>query len=163
MVERADPARAGVKAGRVVGLLTALLVVVTLLSREETFYAFTEGLLDAFGQESNLVVTALFWVNVATAAIGRYGVSYVVGSLVGVVYDWVDRGLSWPDWARVLVLVAVVLVVGVVDGAISGIDARSLAIGSGYVLAWLCYLPLFGWLKNRDDTAERSEEPLRLG
>jgi len=163
MAERVDPARAGVKAGRVVGLLTALLVVVTLLSREETFYAFAEELLDAFDQESTLAVTVLFWVNVATAAIGRYGVSYVVGSLVGVVYDWADRERSWHNGATVLGLVAVVLVVGVVDGALSGIDARSLAIGGGYVLAWLCYVPIFLWIKGRDDTAERADEPLRLG
>jgi hypothetical protein len=163
MGERADPARAGVVAGRVVGVLTALLVVVTVLSREETFYAFTEAVLGAFGQDSNLAVTALFWVNVVTAAAGRFGFSYVVGSLVGVVYDWVDRGLSWPGPASALVLVVVVLAVGAVDGAIAGVDARSVAIGGGYVLAWLCYLPVFLWARANSDTTERSDGPRRLG
>ena len=160
MVDRADPARAGVKAGRVVGLLTALLVVVTLLSREETFYAFTEELLDAFDQESELAVTALFWVNVGTAAVGRYGVSYVVGSLVGVVYDWVDRELPGGGRLSLLALVVVVLVVGAVDGALARLDAQSSAIAGAYVLAWLCYLPAFFWLV---EDADRPDEPLRLG
>ncbi len=155
MVERSDPARTGVNAGRIVGLLTATLAVVSLLQSQASFYEIATALLDAFGIESSLSVSALFWGNVAIAASARYVVGYVVGSLVGVVYDWLDRP-SLP------VLVGMVLVVGVVDGFLAGIDTRSVGIGSAYVVAWLCYVPAFVWLSD-DDANDVRSGPRRLG
>jgi hypothetical protein len=97
MVDRHDPARTGVKAGRVVGLLTALLV--------------------------------------------------------GVVYDWLDH-------PPVSVLIGIVLVVGVVDGVGAVLETRTTAIGVAYVLAWLCYVPVFVWLLDEEQTEQQG--PLRL-
>lgn len=138
MVERADPARTGVKAGRVVGVLTAGLAVVSLLSVRGTYYAQLAVLLDAAGA-GGVPVAWLFWGNAALSAAARYAVCYVVGSLVGVAYDWLDR----PSLAVLAVLVGVV---GAVDGSLAALDTRSAAIGAGYLLAWLCYVPVFAWL-----------------
>ncbi len=154
MAERTDPAHTGVIAGRVVGILTAALVVVTLLRVEESFYQFFTVLLDAFGVGSDLSVRVLFWGNVVLSAVGRYGVTYVVGSLLGVVYDWLDD-------PPIPVLVGLVLVVGVADGAVGALDARSPVLGAAYVLAWLCYVPVF--VHRYDFEAEAQSGPRRLG
>jgi hypothetical protein len=153
MPERTDPAHTGVVAGRVVGVLTAALVVVTLLRVEESLYQIFTLLLDEFGLGSDLSVTALFWGNVVLSAAGRYGFTYVVGSLLGVVYDWLDD-------PPIPVLVGMVVVVGVVDGAFGALDARSPLIGAAYVLAWLCYVPVFVRLYDFD--AEAQSGPRRL-
>jgi len=153
MLERTDPAHAGVRAGRVVGLLTAALVAVTLLCVQTSVYQFFTLLLTTFDLASGRSVRLLFWGNVALSAVGRYGFAYVVGSLLGVVYGW----LGDPPLP---VLVGLVLVVGVVDGAFGGLDARSPVIGLGYVLAWLCYVPLFAHYYDAD--AEREAGPQRL-
>ncbi len=154
MVERSDPARTGVNAGRVVGLLTAILAVVSLLQTQESFYEIATALLDAFGIESSLSVSALFWGNVVVAASARYVVGYVVGSLVGVVYDWLDR-------PPLPVLVGIVLVVGIGDGLLASMDTRSVGIGGAYVVAWLCYVPAFVWLFD-DDADDARSGPRRL-
>jgi hypothetical protein len=153
MVDRPDPARAGVRAGRVVGLLTAGLVVVTVAFRQESLYAVASVWLDLFGVESGRLATVLLWGNALLAAASRFAISYTVGSLVGVVYDWLDR-------PPLPVLAVLVVLVGIVDGVLSGIDARSVAIGGAYVLAWCCYLPAFVWLHAGDDTPDG---PRRLG
>lgn len=154
MPERTDPAHAGVRAGRVVGLLTALLVVVTLLQVQDSAYRIFTALVDTVGGGSDLSVTALFWGNVAFSAVGRYSFTYVVGSLIGVVYDW----LNDPP---IPVLVGMVLVVGVVDGAFGALDARTPVLGVAYVLAWLCYVPVF--VQQYDFDAEKQTGPKRLG
>lgn len=154
MVERTDPARTGVKAGRVVGLLTAVLAVVSLVRIQNSFYEGITTMLSLFGINAGVSVSVLFWGNVVFAASARYSIGYVVGSLIGVLYDWLDRP-SLP------VLIAIVLVVGVVDGLLSGIDTRSVVIGSTYVLAWLCYVPVFAWLF--DDVDDGRSSPRRLG
>lgn len=153
MVDRPDPARAGVKAGRVVGLLTGVLVVVTVGLQRDSLYVFASDGLGVLGVESSLAATALVWGNALVSAVGRYGFSYVVGSLVGVVYDWLED-------PPVPVLVGIVLGVGIVDGTVSGVDARSVAIGGGYVLAWLCYVPAFLWF---EEDSETTTGPRRLG
>jgi len=155
MVTRVDPARTGVTAGRVVGVLTAGLAVATLLDARGTFREATTLLLGAVGIEPGLSVTALFWGNVALAVVARYAFCYVVGSLIGVVYDWLDD----PSLAA---LVGLALVVGVVDGVFAALDARSALVGGAYLLAWLCYVPVFVWLFDPDAGDARSG-PRRLG
>jgi hypothetical protein len=151
MVERADPARTGVYAGRVVGVLTTGLAVVSLLRVESSVYAGFAPLLEAVGVP--LPLPALFWGNVVIAALSRYAVCYVVGSLIGVLYDWLEE--SSPA-----VLVVVVLLVGGVDGALATLDTRNALVGAAYILAWLVYVPVFVWLFDED--AARSSGPRRL-
>lgn len=155
MVIRNDPARTGVKAGRVVGLLTATLAVVSLLDAQGSFYEGMATLLGLFGVDAGLSVSALFWWNVVLAAVARYTIGYVVGSLIGVLYDWLNHpGLP--------VLIGVVALIGVVDGSMAVVDTRSVLIGGAYVLAWLCYVPVFVRLFDADAGDDRSS-PHRLG
>lgn len=154
MVERNDPAKAGVKAGRVVGLVTAVLAVVSLLQIQGTFYEHMASVFGLFGVDPGFSVAALFWVNAALTATARYTIGYVVGSLLGVVYDWVDR-------SPLVVVGSLVVFIGIVDGIFAGIDARSVYVGTGYLLAWLCYVPAFVWLFDPDAGDDRSG-PLRL-
>ena len=153
MVDRSDPARAGVKAGRVVGLLTAVLVVASLLRTQASFYAVAEGVLGPLGL-GDRAATLWFWSNVAVGILARYSVCYVVGSLVGVVYDWLDRP-SLP------VLVAMVVPVGVGDAALAYLDTFDPLIAGAYVVAWLCYVPAF--VHVFDEEAEARAGPIRLG
>ena len=156
MVERDDPGRAGVWAGRVVGVLTAIPVVLTLLRSQDSFYEFFRPLIETLTL-GFVPVPAVFWFNVAAAVVSRYAISYMLGSLIGVLYDWLDR-------PHVAALVPVVLAVGLVDGAFGVLDTRSLAIGGGYFLAWLSYVPAFLWFRNRDIDPEYDRtSPRRLG
>jgi hypothetical protein len=155
MTEGVDPARTGVTAGRVVGLLTAAITVVALWHGRSSFAEATTVLLGLVGIDSGLPVAALFWSNAAVTVVARYTACYVVGSLVGVVYDYLDRP-SLP------VLVGVVLVVGVVDGLLAGIDTGSAVVTLAYVLAWLGYVPAFVWLFDAD-AADTSPGPVRFG
>ncbi|ELZ12006.1 hypothetical protein C479_06157 [Halovivax asiaticus JCM 14624] len=149
-IDRVDPARTGVKAGRVVGLLTAILAVVSLLSVREAFVGRLLTSVELVGLGPSLVgldpgatVTVYFWLYTAGAVVGRYALAYVIGSLVGVVYDWLEN----PSIAA---LVAIVLAIGLVDGAVQAFDTRSLVLGGAYVLAWLAYVPAFYWLHDPD-------------
>lgn len=153
MVERNDPGRAGVKAGRVVGLLTAALTVVVLLGYRGPFYEGVVTLLDRIGTDVGVPVGLLFWLNVGLVASGRYVFSYIVGSLVGVLYDALDRPSIW-------VVVVIVLLIGVADGIYAGLSAQSVLVGVAFVAAWLCYVPVFVWLFDAD-APERSG-PRRL-
>jgi len=146
MVERVDPARTGVRAGRVVGVLTAVLAVASLAGSRETYYdalaPAAAALLEAAGVGgvgTSAPLAAFFWGNVALAAAARYAVCYVAGSLVGVAYDWLDRPSVW-------VLAGLVAPVALADGVLAVFDTRSVAVGVGYVAAWLCYVPVFAWL-----------------
>ncbi|MFB6268954.1 MAG: hypothetical protein ABEH83_03360 [Halobacterium sp.] len=152
MVERADPARAGVKAGRVVGVLTACLSVAALLGARHTYYEQMARLTTLAGV-GGAPVGAIFWGNVALTAAARYTLAYVGGSLVGVVYDWLDR----PSLAALTVLV---LVVGSVDAAVAAVDTHSAAFGAGFLVAWLCYVPAFAYAFDGEG-ADR-DGPLRL-
>lgn len=161
MVERIDPARDGVKAGRVVGLLTAMLAVVGMLARQGTFYEGMTAMLALFeidsgffGIDPSTWIAVLFWGNAIFAAVARYAICYVIGSLIGVVYDWLER-------PSVAALIGMVLVVGFVDGLLASLDTRNLIIGGAYLLAWLCYVPIFLWLFDAD--GENREGPLRFG
>ncbi len=154
MVERNDPARTGVKVGRVVGILTAGLAVARLLSVQAEYFRGFSLFLELLGVEPGLSVTVLFWGNALVIAGARYGLSYVLGSLIGVVYDWINR-------ESVFVVLALALVVGVADGVYSGLEARSVLFGVGYLLAWLCYVPLFQWLYDPDAGDDRAT-PVRL-
>jgi len=154
MVERVDAGRTGVRAGRLVGLLTAALAVVTLYTTRGSFYEGFGTVLAAAGVESSLSVRALFWGNVVGAAIARYSACYVVGSLIGVLYEWLDRPPA-------TVLVAVALVVGAGDALLAYLDTFDEVVAVAYLLAWLCYVPAFLYLF--DDEAETSTGPRRLG
>lgn len=156
MVERVDPARTGVKAGRAVGLLTAILAVVSLLSVQEAFVGRLRATIELtglypapFGVDAERAARLYFWSYTAGVAIARYALCYVIGSLVGVVYDWLD-------YPPAPVLIAGVAVVGLVDGFIAAADTRSLLVGLAYVLAWLAYVPVFYWLF--DPTADATPE-----
>ncbi len=153
MVDRPDPARAGVTAGRVVGLLTALLVVASLLRTQASFYAVAEELLGPMGL-GDRAATLWFWTNVAFGALARYSVCYVAGSLVGVVYDWLDR-------PPLPVLMAMVALVGLGDATLAYLDTFDPLIAGGYVVAWLCYVPVF--VHVFDAEAEPPSGPRRLG
>jgi hypothetical protein len=139
MVEQHDPAHAGVKAGRVVGVLTAILVVVSLFSVQETFVGRLESVIQLSGIDPGPSITVYFYLYAGSAALGRYVLGYIVGSLIGVVYDWLED-------PSVVVLVVISLLIGLVDGAVAAFDTRSTLIGLAYVLAWLCYVPAFVWL-----------------
>ena len=153
MVERADPGRAGVIAGRLVGAITGVIAAVSLIRDQSVFY-------ESLGQVFELLevggfpVWVLFWANVGFAAVARYGIGYVVGSLVGVLYDSLDR----PPWPAVAV---VVLLIGFADAGLAFLDTFSVTIAGAYVLAWLCYVPAFVWLV--EDDADTRSGPRRLG
>ncbi|MDF9748236.1 hypothetical protein [Natrinema salsiterrestre] len=155
MVERTDPARTGVKAGRVVGLLTAVFAVISLIRVQGSYYENVATVFTLLGIESQFSVTVLFWGNVLLTASARYVIGYVVGSLIGVLYDWLDR-------PSLLILIGIVFVVGAVDGLLAAIDTRSIGIGCAYAIAWLCYVPVFAWLFE-DDAGTVEKGPLRLG
>ncbi len=146
MSEPDDPGRAGVKAGRVVGLLTATLAVLTVW---QGWSAFSEGVAVGLGLEPGLPATALFWGSAAVVAVTRYTFCYVVGSLVGILYEWLDR-------PPLPVLVGVVLVVGVTDGVLAGIDTQRVFVGIAYLVAWLWYVPVFVWVFDPDAGDNRS-------
>lgn len=154
MVERVDAGRTGVRAGRLVGVLTAALAVATLYTTRGSFYQGFGQVFAVAGVESSLSVRALFWSNVAGAALARYSICYVVGSLIGVLYEWLDRPPA-------TVLVAVVFVVGAGDALLAYLDTLDELVALAYLLAWLCYVPAFVYLF--DDGAETSTGPRRLG
>lgn len=153
MGERTDPARTGFKAGRVVGVLTAVLVVVSLFLVRERFVGRLESMVRFVGISPGPSVEVYFHLYVAGAAVTRYGISYIVGALIGVVYDWLDRP-SLP------VLAALVVPVGVADGLQAALDTRSVLIGVAYLLAWLLYIPMF--YRNVDDEGSYQEGPVRF-
>mgnify|MGYP000563184205 CR=1 FL=1 len=153
MVDRTDPGRTGVKAGRLVGIATGGLAVLSLFRVEDTVYALFGVLLDAVGLAA-LPVAVVFWANAALAAAGRYSFTVVVASLVGVGYDSLGR-------PHVAVLLPLVLAVGLADAAFAWLDTRSLAIAGLYVLAWLSYVPAFALF--HEEGSGRHDGPLRLG
>jgi hypothetical protein len=153
MVERNDPGRAGVTAGRLVGVLTGAIAAVSLIRDQSVFYQSLEQVIDLLGL-GGLPVSVLFWANVGLAFGTRYGITYVVGSLVGVLYDWLDR----PPWPAVALMATCI---GLFDAGLAFLDTFSPLIAGGYVLAWLCFVPAFAWLV--DDDAETRSGPRRLG
>jgi hypothetical protein len=155
MVTRRDPARTGVRAGRVVGLLTVALAVASLVAARDTFYAGVAPLLDLLGVGSAVPASALFWGTVAFAAGARYTACYVVGSLVGVCYDWLDD-------PTLPVLVVATAVVGAADGTLAAVRTQSVAFGVAYALAWLCYVPAFVWLSEDGDGGDDRPGARRL-
>ncbi len=152
MRERHDPAHAGVVAGRVVGLATAALTVGRLLVAQEATVEQVDATVRVLGIDADGLGTAYFYFSVVGVALARYALAYVVGSLVGVAYDWLD--------ASTVVLVGLVAAVGIVDGAIAALDARSAWIGGACLLAWLSYLPVF--VRVHHEAPDR-ERPRRLG
>lgn len=152
MRERHDPAHAGVVAGRVVGLVTAALAVGRLLAAQEATVEQLDAIVRALGIGVDGLGTAYFYLSVAGVAVTRYALAYVVGSLLGVAYDWLG--------ASTAALAGLVVAVGLLDGAVAAVDAQSVWIGAAYVLAWLSYLPVFARL--HDGSPDR-ERPRRLG
>ncbi|ERH11386.1 MAG: hypothetical protein J07HB67_00393 [halophilic archaeon J07HB67] len=149
MVERRDPARTGVVAGRVVGVVTGLVSVAVVVLGDRGPYAIAARTLETAGVGEALTVVLVL--DAVAAAVVRYGVCYVVGSLLGVVYDWLDR------YPRV-VLCGMASSVGVVDAAVS---VRSPALATVCLFAWVGFVPLFLWLA--PDAETDREGPLRLG
>ncbi|MFB6227240.1 MAG: hypothetical protein ABEH88_01430 [Halobacteriales archaeon] len=153
MVERSDPGRAGVIAGRLVGVITGGIAAASLIREQSVFYESLGRVFELVGV-GGLPVSVLFWANVGLAFFARYGISYVVGSLVGVLYDWLDRP-SWP------VVAVIALWIGLFDAGLAFLDTFSPLTAGGYVFAWLCFVPVFAWFV--DDDAETRSGPRRLG
>ncbi|CCQ33592.1 hypothetical protein HLRTI_002550 [Halorhabdus tiamatea SARL4B] len=152
MVNRTDPGSVGVVAGRLVGALTVVLTAAVMVTHGEEFYRMVRLLLA--GLESDFVpVRIVFWINVAFVAAGRYAFCYVLGSLIGVGYDWLDRpGIAF--------LAVGVVLIGTVDGIYGGMGAGNVLVGAGYLLAWLAYVPVFAWLLEGDKPT--ADGPVRL-
>lgn len=148
MVERRDPARTGVVVGRAVGIVTGVATVAVVFLGDGRSYAATAQLLGTAGVGE--AATAVAAVDALVTAGVRYGVCYVVGSLLGVVYGWADRHAA-------VVLGGVALAVGVVDAAVS---VRSPALAGVCLLAWVGFVPSFLWLA---PTATDRDGPRRLG
>ncbi len=133
-----EPGSAGVVAGRVVGALTVVLTVAITLTHQETFYRAVRAIVAGFESDIGVPVWVLFWVDVAFVALARYTFCYVLGSLLGVGYETLDR-------PGVAFLAVAVVLIGVVDGAYAALSAGSLLVGAGFFLAWLLYVPVFVW------------------
>jgi len=136
MSEPGDPARTGIVAGRVVGVLTAILAVASLLSVQDSFVGRLRTVAELAGIDPRGSISLYFWLYLASAAVGRYVLCYIVGSLIGVVFEALDD-------PPVPAVVGMVLAVGIVDGFVAYIDTRSTLVAAGYLLAWLCYVPAF--------------------
>jgi hypothetical protein len=153
MVDRADPAKPGFKSGRLVGVLTAALVVLSLLRVQEGFVGRLESVVRLVGIEPRGTVSVYFYLYIASAAVGRYVLSYTIGALIGVAYDWLDR-------PSVAVLAGMALLVGLADGIVAAVDTRSILIGVAYVVVWLLYVPLF--LRYVDEETSHADSPVRF-
>ena len=147
---RQDPARAGTRAGRVIGLLTAGVVVVSLLDSRGRLAWQVETAAGLVGLGLPGPLWPYVGLSIASAAFGRYALCYVVGSLLGVVYDQLGR----PSLAVVAVLA---LLVGVTDAVLT---ARRVVTGLAVLLAWLCFVPLFA--RAVDDEATYHDGPVRF-
>lgn len=154
MDERTDPGRTGVKAGRVVGLLTAALLVASLFRVQGEFVGRIESLVALLPFDPGPSVSVYFYFYVISAAVARYGICYLVGSLIGVVYDRLDR-------PSVAVVAGLALAVGLVDGVAAGIDTRSTVTAVGYVLSWLVFVPAFLYFAGDEDNGYH-DEPRRF-
>lgn len=154
MTDPADPARTGIVAGRIVGVLTAGLVVVSLLDVQASFVGRIETTFRLLGIDPRGSVEAYFWLYLVSAAVGRYVLCYVVGSLIGVVYDWLEDPSP-------IVVVGIVLAVGLVDGFVARLDTRSTLVAAGYVAAWCCFVPAF--YHYLEESESRWGETRRLG
>lgn len=130
-----------------------MLVVVSLVRVQEGFVGRLESVVRLVGIDPRGSVSVYFYVYAAGAAAGRYVLSYLVGALIGVVYDWLDR-------PSVAVLTGIALLVGLADGVVAAVDTRSIFIGAAYVFAWLLYVPFF--LRYTDDEPSHADGPVRL-
>ena len=136
MSDPADPARTGVVAGRVVGVLTASIVVLSLLNVQNESVGQIRTAVELVGIDIGGSVTTYFWLYVVVAAIGRYALCYIVGSLIGVAYD----ALEEPS---VSVVALGILAIGLVDGFAAYVYTSNTILAGAYSLAWLCYVPAF--------------------
>ncbi|MEZ3117548.1 hypothetical protein RYH80_16655 [Halobaculum sp. MBLA0147] len=169
MVTRRDPARTGVYAGRVVGLATGGLAVLAVLDRRGSYVRLVELLLGtpstpagplaalraSLGLDPTTVVTVWLWTTALAVVAARYGICYVVGSLVGVVYDRLDGG-------SVRVVALLVAPIAALDATQVALDTGSRWLAVGHVLVWAAFVPVFGWLERRT-TGEDRDGPVRLG
>lgn len=145
MADPADPALAGTKAGRVVGVLTALLLVGSLLAVQDRFVGRIETIIQLTGIDPRGTVSLYFWLYLLGAAVARYVFCYLVGSLIGVLYDWLDEPRLWH-------IVAAVLAVGIVDASVARLDTGSTLVAGGYLLAWLTFVPVYFYTLEQDDS-----------
>ena len=112
--------------------------------------SISDDIVGEFSLERRGQTTAVAAVDALVTAGVRYGVCYVVGSLLGVVYGWADRHAA-------AVLGGSALVVGVVDAAVS---LQSPALAGVCLLAWVGFVPLLLWLA---PAAMDRDGPRRLG
>lgn len=131
-----DPGQTGVIAGRVVGLLTALLVVGSLLSAPDESVSWVETVVHGVSVNLPGSATLYFYAYIVLAAIGQYVFSYVTGSLVGVLYSWLER-------KPIVIVTVVILFIGFINGFALRFDAQTTPIGIAYILAWCCFIPVF--------------------
>lgn len=131
-----DPGQTGVIAGRVVGLLTALLVVGSLLFAPDESVSWVDTVVRTFSVNLPGSATLYFHAYIILAAVGQYVFSYVTGSLVGVLYSWLER-------KSIVIITAVILFIGFINGFALRFDAQITTVGIAYILAWCCFIPVF--------------------
>lgn len=169
MVTRRDPAQTGVYAGRVVGLATGGLAMLAVLDRRGSYVRLVELLVGTpstpagplavlratLGLDPTTVATVWLWTTALAVVAARYGICYVVGSLVGVVYDRLDD-------ASLGVVALLVVPVAALDATQVALDTGNRWLAVGHVLAWAAFVPVFGWLERRA-TGDDRDGPVRLG
>lgn len=134
-MERDDPAGPGALAGAVAGTLTGGYATAVLVSFQEETTAALEAELAAVGADPGSV-TLLFWVSVMTALAFVVGLGLVVGSLLGVAYDWLGR-------PGVPVLAGFCLAVGLVAGFAMALPVPRTASAAVVAACWVSYVPVF--------------------
>lgn len=149
-MERADPARTGVRVGRLVGVATGLATVLLAAFGGGSPYHGGELLVQVTGLDAR-VATAVVVGDAIVAAVVRYAVCYGVGSLLGAYYGWVDNRAP-------VALALAATAVGVGDALLS---ITRPALAAAYLAAWLGFVPVFlRWAPAEPTTGD---DPVRLG
>ena len=150
-MDRADPARTGVRVGRLVGVVTGLATVLVAVFGGGSPYSGGELVARLAGVDIGAAATAVVVGDAVIAASVRYGVCYAVGSLLGAYYGWVSNRAP-------LALGLAAAAVGVGDALLS-ITRPTLAAVS--LAAWLGFVPVF--LRWAPEAPETGDDPVRLG
>lgn len=144
-MERDDPAGVGAVVGTLVGAATGLFATGALVYAREEFVSEMTAELASVGVDTGLSTSMLFWVSVSTVLLFRVGVGLVVGSLLGVLYGWLDD--PGP-----VALAGLCLLVGVLDGLTTSLPVPN-ALTVGVVLgSWLVFVPGFVRLYDPDSS-----------
>ncbi|WP_256391282.1 CPBP family intramembrane glutamic endopeptidase [Natronoarchaeum rubrum] len=138
-----DPAGAGVVAGSAVGVATGAFVLVTLvLGRAEVIADFRTAMPAG---RTDLSPEIVFWITAIVGPAFRLAIGTIVGSLVGVVYDWLDS-------PGALVLFGIVAIVGALDTVTTNVPASQSATVAVVLGSWIIYVPLFLYIHGRNDS-----------